>query len=216
MRETRPAPGTRPSGRGRSGAESEGACRRRPPSRLPRVAPLWPRRLLRSSSGPVRLAQETEEFAVQDLVAARDGARRERVDAAVDVGDIAAGLAHEQDSGRQIPGVERAFPVDVGAAAGHVGEVEGGGAEAAYGRDGRHHDRDLAQELGMVAAADVRHAAGDERVGEVAPCRDADAAVVEEGALALLANEHLVLDRVVDDAGDHLALALEPDRDAEL
>ena len=45
---------------------------------------------------------------------------------------------------------------------------------------------------------------------------DAHALVVEEGALAALGDEHLVGDRIVDQAGDDGAVALQPDRDGEL
>ena len=44
---------------------------------------------------------------------------------------------------------------------------------------------------------------------------DAHAPIVEIGALALLGDEHVVGRRIIDDAGDELALALEPDRDGE-
>ena len=45
---------------------------------------------------------------------------------------------------------------------------------------------------------------------------DAQPLVVEEGALAALGDEQLVGDRIVDQAGDDRALALERDRDREL
>ena len=61
----------------------------------------------------------------------------------------------------------------------------------------------------------MRHAGGDHRVGEVAAAGDAQPPVVEEGAAAALGDVKLVQDRVVDDAGDELALALERDRDGE-
>src|SRR5262249_18518839 len=38
----------------------------------------------------------------------------------------------------------------------------------------------------------------------------------EEGALAALGGEHLVIDGIVDDAGDDGAFALEPDRDRKV
>ena len=62
----------------------------------------------------------------------------------------------------------------------------------------------------------MRQAAGDHRVGQPLARGDADALVVEEGALAALGDEHLVGGRIVDEAGDHRALALERDRNGEL
>ena len=62
----------------------------------------------------------------------------------------------------------------------------------------------------------MRQAAGDHRVGEPLAGGDADAPVVEKGALAALGDEHLVGGRIVDQAGDDRALALERDRDGEL
>ena len=44
---------------------------------------------------------------------------------------------------------------------------------------------------------------------------DAQAAVVHEGAAAALGGVELVHRRIVDDAGDELALALQRDRDGE-
>ena len=55
----------------------------------------------------------------------------------------------------------------------------------------------------------------DHRFGEPAARRDAQPPVVDEGAGALLGPEHLVADRLVDHAGDDLAVALERDRDGE-
>ena len=55
----------------------------------------------------------------------------------------------------------------------------------------------------------------DHAVGELGPCRDPEAPVVEEGALAALGGEHLVAGRIVDEAGDQLAVAFERDRDGE-
>ena len=62
----------------------------------------------------------------------------------------------------------------------------------------------------------MRQAAGDQRLAEIAPRGDADARVVEERAFALLGDEHLFGDRIVDEAGDDDAVALERDRDGEM
>ena len=68
----------------------------------------------------------------------------------------------------------------------------------------------------MVAAPEERNAGADQRVGQMAARRDAQAPVVDIGAGALLGPEHLVAQRLVDDAGDDLAVALERDRDREM
>ena len=52
-------------------------------------------------------------------------------------------------------------------------------------------------------------------VGELAAPGDAQAAVVHEGAAAAFGGVKLVHGRIVDDAGDQLALALQRDRDGE-
>jgi hypothetical protein len=47
-------------------------------------------------------------------------------------------------------------------------------------------------------------------------CRHPQPLIVEKGALAALGGEQLVIGGVVDDAGDHGAFALEPDRDRKV
>ena len=49
----------------------------------------------------------------------------------VEVGDHAAGLAHQEHAGGHVPRLEIEFPEGVEAAAGDVAEVEGRGAVAA-------------------------------------------------------------------------------------
>ncbi len=48
------------------------------------------------------------------------------------------------------------------------------------------------------------------------PRRDADTLVVEIRALAALGDEHFVVGRIIDHAGDDGAVALEPDRHREM
>ena len=62
----------------------------------------------------------------------------------------------------------------------------------------------------------MRQRAAHDRVGEPLARRDADAAVVEERALAALGGEELVIGRIVDQPRDDLAVALERDRDREM
>ena len=68
----------------------------------------------------------------------------------------------------------------------------------------------------MVAAADMRQPAGDHAFVELAPPGDAQALIVEEGALAALGDVEFVIGGIVDHAGDHRALALQPDRNRKL
>ena len=67
----------------------------------------------------------------------------------------------------------------------------------------------------MVAAADPRQAAGDDAFVELARAGDAQPLVVEEGALAALGDVKFVVGRIVDQARDHGALALQADRNRE-
>ena len=67
-----------------------------------------------------------------------------------------------------------------------------------------------------VAAAGMRQCAGDDGVAEPLACRHPQPLIVEKGALAALGGEQLVIGGVVDDAGDHGAFALEPDRDRKV
>ncbi len=96
-----------------------------------------------------------------------------------------------------------------------IGQIERGHAIAPDAA-GRRHDRRQGREIGrVVAALDVRHAGADHRLGKAAAPRDAQAPLVDVGADALLGPEHLVADRLVDHAGDELAVALERHRDRE-
>src|ERR671913_105900 len=61
----------------------------------------------------VGLAQEGQELAVQDLVAADDGFGDERIVAAVQVRQEAPGLAQEDHAGRHVPGLEAALPIGI-------------------------------------------------------------------------------------------------------
>ena len=138
--------------------------------------------------------------------------------AAVEVGDKAAGLAHQDDARRHIPGLKVALPVAVEPAGGDPGEVERGGAElrrrpATFGCIARELSRGSARRSprprcgrpqAINASPRLRRAATRMRL------------VVEERALAFLGDEQLVGDRIVDEAGDDDAFALERDRDGEM
>src|SRR5207237_5928325 len=77
-------------------------------------------------------------------------------------------------------------------------------------------DRGQARGIARIAALAERDASADQRLAQLAARRHPEAAVVEIGAGALLGPEHLVAGRLVDDAGDDLAVAFEPYRDREM
>ncbi len=62
----------------------------------------------------------------------------------------------------------------------------------------------------------MRQAAGDDGVGEMLAAGDADAVVVQKGAFAFFGDEQVFADRIVDQAGDDHAFALERDRNGEM
>ena len=118
---------------------------------------------------------------------------------AAEVADAATGLAHQQHAGGDVPGLHPGLEVAVGAAAGHVGQVERGGTGAA-------------DVLGLDAAARARipgargarsRSRGGKPVISIAPGQvlalaDADALVVEHRAAAAAGGEQLVAQRVED------------------
>ena len=69
--------------------------------------------------------------------------------------------------------------------------------------------------LALVAAQEG-DAGGQQRVGQPPAARYPHAAVADKGALSLFGPEDFILDGIVDDAGDHLAAALQRDRHREM
>ena len=62
----------------------------------------------------------------------------------------------------------------------------------------------------MVAASDMRQAAGDHAFIEMAPAGDAQPLVVEERALAALGDVKFFVGRIVDQAGDQRSSRCSP------
>src|SRR5262249_13632694 len=156
---------------------------------------------------------------VQLRVGGKRAAAGEHVVTAIDLADIAPGFAHEDDAGGDVPGRQVVLPEAFVAARGDIGEVEGGAAEAADAGDGRERRIDLRDKnraLAIVDAAARRDPRRKEGLVELAPRRYAQAPVVQIGPDALFGPEQFVLDRIIDDAGNDIALALEPDRDGEV
>src|SRR6266702_196735 len=139
-----------------------------------------------------------------------------RIARRVDVANRPARLAHHDQAGGDVPGLEVAFPIAIEAAGGDEGEVEGGGAEAAEAGDAVLDRGHLAAEFFVVAAADMGQATGHHAFAELAAAGHPQALVVEEGALAALGDVELVIGGVVDHARDDRALARQPDRDRKL
>src|SRR5437899_12077384 len=117
----------------------------------------------------------------------------QRIVAALHPGDRPAGFPHHDLPRRDVPGLQIAFPVAVEAAGSDEGQVERGGAEAAEAGDLVLQRSYLAARLLMVAAADMRQAAGDHAFVELAPSGDAQPLVVEERPLAALGDIELVI-----------------------
>src|SRR5690606_15754103 len=135
---------------------------------------------------------------------------------AAEVRDAAAGFAHQQHARGDVPRLQAGFEVGVGAAAGHVGQVQRGRTGAA---DVLGVAQQLAHalELGAGAHAFARREAGDEhRPGKVLAFGDADAALVERRAAAAAGGEQLVAERIEDDAVDRLAILDQRDRYAPM
>src|SRR6266851_7859236 len=162
------------------------------------------------------LPDQAQQRALHRLIARDDVGLSEHVVAAVEIGHEAARLAHDQQARRHVPGREVALPVGVEPAGGDPGEIERRGAEAAQPRDLLLDDGELRAKQRKVAAPEMRQAAANDGLGEPRARRDAQPLIVEEGALAALGDEELLVRRVVDDSGNDRSLAFERDRDREL
>src|SRR3546814_8976274 len=81
---------------------------------------------------------------------------------AAEIADPAAGFAHHQDAGGDVPGLHPGFEVGVAAPAGDVGQVQRGRARAADVLGGGQQVAD-ALELGSGTLALARRETGEER-----------------------------------------------------
>src|SRR4051794_7620048 len=164
---------------------------------------------------PQRL-QNLHQLGVHEFVAADHMPRLQRIVVALDARDNAAGFAHDDLTRRHVPGLQIALPVAVEASGGDESHIQRGGAEAAQARDLVLDCSHLQPRELMIAAADMRQAAGDDAFVQLAAAGDAQPLVVEEGALAALGDVELFVGRIVDHAGNDGALTLQRDRDREL
>src|SRR5215472_11810882 len=87
-----------------------------------------------------RLPDQRSERQVQVIVGGEHVAGRHHLVPAGKIADITAGLADQQESGGDVPGLEAELPEPVKAAGGDIGEVEGGRAHSPHAA-GSTHDR---------------------------------------------------------------------------
>src|SRR5437763_1751795 len=83
-------------------------------------------------------------------------------------------------------------------------------AEPAHPGGRLHHANERGGIAGMLRAAAERKAGADHRLAELAAGRNPEPPIVQIGADAFLGPEHLVAGRLVNDAGNHLAIPLQP------
>src|SRR5205085_7272232 len=83
----------------------------------------------RRRHGPQSFFDQRGEGQVQTVVGRKHVATAHHVLAPGEIGDKAAGFAHQQQAGGNIPGAEAEFPKPVKATGRDIGEIERGGAE---------------------------------------------------------------------------------------
>src|SRR5436853_43081 len=84
---------------------------------------------------------------------------------AIDVGDEAAGFAHQHETGRDVPRREVAFPIGIEPSRRDPGKIERGGPEAAQSGHPPLHCGELPQAERKIAAAEMRQPAHHHRIG---------------------------------------------------
>src|SRR5579875_3263878 len=145
------------------------------------------------------------------LIAGADRAFRENLLAALGIRDETAGFPDDENARRQVPGLQIAFPAAVIGAGSDEAEIERRGAEPAQIRCPRHDRGKRHFETRMARLAEMGNAATDERLAHVAARRHSQATIVEIGTLAFLGDIHRFCRRIIDEAGDNLAFALQAD-----
>src|SRR5580704_16876535 len=83
-------------------------------------------------------ADQVQQIAMDRLVAGADRPLGQHLGAAVRVGDEASRLLHDDNTSRDIPGMQITRPKAVVASRGYKAKIDGGGAEAAKIRRLRH------------------------------------------------------------------------------
>src|SRR5262245_33782150 len=103
-----------------------------------------------------RVLQNPQQRTVNIVVGRDDAAGRQHGVAAVEVGDEAAGLAHQRDTCGHVPGRKAALPIGVEPAGGDPSEIERGSTEAPQPGDLVLHCAVLVARELHIAAAGVR------------------------------------------------------------
>lgn len=131
---------------------------------------------------------------------------------AVQRADLAAGLGDQQRPGGHVPRLKPAFPIAIHLTRGHHGEVERAGPQTTDTRRALHDLMQFFQGLRVAGLADKRQTRGDQAVFHHLARRDAQAAVVVVGTLALFGPVEVVGDRVIGHTGNDLAIAFQRHR----
>src|SRR3954463_15275982 len=127
--------------------------------------------------------QQPHQFAMHVLIAGDDVAGDVRCLATFEIGAIATSLAYQDETSSNVPWLEVALPKYVEAPGRDPGEIERGGSETSQADHHLLHGSKLAARQREIAAAAMRQAAGDNRVGEALARRNAQPLIVEESAL---------------------------------
>ena len=136
-------------------------------------------------------AQQGQHLRVHGFIAATDRSGREEVGLAVATRDETAGFAHDQFAGGDVPRMKTALPEGVEAPRRDIGEIERGAAEAPHVDHARHDRRQLGAEQRVLGGlAQMRYAAADQGLRQLAPPGDAQAVGTAESPLPLL--RHIV------------------------
>jgi hypothetical protein len=154
------------------------------------------------------LFEEVEGGGVDEGVGGEERVAFEGVGAAVHIGDFATGFFDEEFTGGHVPGAELEFPEAIEAAAGDVGQIDGGGAGAADAV-GDHGELVVEVDVDIEVAALGGEAGAEEGVFDGFGLGDADGLAVQEGAGAAFGGEHFVAGAVVDDSGDEFTVFFE-------
>src|SRR6185437_667788 len=109
--------------------------------------PYWSRR---RCSTPRRVPQKLQDLRMQRFIRGKNVASVQRPCPAVQIAHHASGLAHEQDSRRDIPRCEAALPESVEPPGRDIGQVQSGRTETPHARAFAHGRRKLGEESRVI------------------------------------------------------------------
>src|SRR5260370_6383709 len=155
-----------------------------------------------------------EHFLVEQSVGGQQLAAVDRKRCVAEVGDLAAGLFHEQDGGGRVPGIQVELQKCVEGPAGDITKVQGSGTGSAHAVRAQGDlviEVDVRVFVAFVAGKSRGHQAFRQprRLGNV------DGQSVQPRATSLFSGEHLVATRGVDHAGNTLPFVFESQGNAE-